>query len=350
MKKCYRNKIMRTYTDTDADLSLIKGKKIAVIGYGSQGHAQALNLRDSGVKNIRIGLKPNSKSAAIAKAAKFEVISIAEAAKWADVVALLTPDETQAEIYKKHIAPNLKKGASLVFAHGFNVHFKFIKPRADLDVWMVAPKEVGPVVRSEYQKGGGVPCLIAVHKNSSGKAKALALSYALALGCGSKGIFETTFGDECEVDLFGEQAVLFGGLPPLMRAGFETLVESGYAPEMAYFKCVQQVKLVADAIAARGISGMNEIISNTAEYGGYIAEKSLVTKKTKKKMKRLLKNIQSGKFARAWMKENNTGLKFFAAQHKKTAKHKMEAVGKKLRDGMLESGKNKRMNRAKGEK
>lgn len=323
--------VMRAYYASDADVRLIASKKVAVIGYGSQGHAHALNLRDSGVKNIRIGLRKNSKSALKAKAAKFEVVNIAEAAKWADIVVLLTPDETQAAMYKKDIAPNIKKGASLVFAHGFNVHFKFIKPKPDLDVWMVAPKEVGPVVRSEYQKGVGVPCLLAVHKNASGNAKKLALAYASVLGCGSKGIFETTFREECEVDLFGEQAVLFGGLPPLMRAAYETLVESGYAPEMAYFKCVQQVKLVADAIALHGISGMNDIISNTAEYGGYIAEKKLVTPQTKKEMKKLLKNIQSGKFAKQWMQENKTGLKFFAAQHKKAATHKMESVGKKLR-------------------
>lgn len=313
------------------DIGVLENKNIAVIGYGSQGRAQALNLSDSGVKYIRIGLRKNSKSAPKAKAAKFQIMNIADAAKWADVVVLLTPDETQAEIYKKHIAPHLKKGASLAFAHGFNVHFKFIKPRRDLDVWMVAPKEVGPVVRAEYEKGGGVPCLLAVHQNATGNAKKLALAYASAVG---SGIMETTFKDECEVDLFGEQAVLFGGLPPLMRAGFETLVEAGYKPEMAYFKCVQQVKLVADAIAAHGISGMNDIISNTAEYGGYVAQEKLITPQTKKEMKQLLKNIRSGKFAKQWMKENQSGLRFFAAQHKKAAAHRMEAVGKKLRGAM----------------
>jgi ketol-acid reductoisomerase len=322
---------MRVYHDSDCDLNLIRDKKIAIVGYGSQGRAHALNLRDSGAKHVRVALKAGSGSAVKAKAEKFEVMTVADAAKWADVIVLLTPDETQAEIYANEIAPNIKQGASLVFAHGFNVHFGFIQLRKDLDCWMVAPKEVGPVVRSEYEKGGGVAGLVAVHQDASGQAKPLALSYGAALGCGRAGIFETSFGEECEVDLFGEQAVLFGGLPPLMRAGFETLVEAGYAPEIAYFKCVQQVKLVADAIAVRGISGMNGIISNTAEYGGYIAEPQLITDATRKEMQRLLADIKSGTFAKQWMNENKTGGKFLEDQRKKISSHPLEAIGARLR-------------------
>lgn len=303
-------------------------RKIAIIGYGSQGRAQALNLRDSGAA-VKVGLRAGSANIAKAQAEKLEVLSIAEAVKRADVTVLLTPDETQAEIYEKELVPNLKQGASLAFAHGFNVHFGFIKPRADVDVWMVAPKEVGPVVREAYEKGEGVSGLIAVHQDATGNAMKLAREYAQAIGC--KGLIETTFREECEVDLFGEQAVLFGGLPPLMRAAYETLAEAGYAPEMAYFKCVQQVQLVANAIAARGIAGMSEIISNTAEYGGYIAAPKLVTADTKQAMKQLLADIQSGKFANAWMAENEKGLPDFKAARAQAEEHPVEKAGKKLR-------------------
>ncbi|MFO0388201.1 MAG: ketol-acid reductoisomerase [Alphaproteobacteria bacterium] len=325
---------MRIYYDADCDLNLIRGKKIAIIGYGSQGHAHALNLRDSGVKDVRVGLRPDSPSIAKVKAAKFEVMTPADAAGWADVVVMLTPDELQAEIYANDIAPNMKKGASLVFAHGFAVHFGFIVPSADMDVWMVAPKDIGPRVRAAFEQGAGVPSLVAVHQDASGNAMELALSYAAALGSGRTGIFETSFGHECEVDLFGEQAVLFGGLPPLMRAAFDTLVQAGYAPELAYFKCVQQVKLVADAICARGIAGLSSVISNTAEYGGYIAEGRIITDATKQAMKELLGNIQSGKFAREWMNESKNGAPTLNARLRQVAEHPIEEVGAKLR-GMI---------------
>ncbi|MDE3061256.1 MAG: ketol-acid reductoisomerase, partial [Pseudomonadota bacterium] len=247
---------MRVYYDQDADLNLIKNKKIAIVGYGSQGHAHAANLRDSGCKDVRVALRPDSISVAKAKAAKFEVMTPAEAAKWADVVMVLTPDELQAEIYAQDIAPHLKHGASLVFAHGFNVHFQLIEPRADMDVWMVAPKGPGHTVRAEYQKGGGVPCLVAVHQNASGNALDLALAYASAVGGGRSGIIETTFREECETDLFGEQAVLCGGITHLIQAGFETLVEAGYAPEMAYFECLHETKLIVDLLYEGGIANM----------------------------------------------------------------------------------------------
>lgn len=317
---------MRSYTDKNADISLIKNKKIAIIGYGSQAKSHAANLRDFGVKEIRIGLRATSKT----RAAGFKVVTPVEAAKWADVVMLLTPDETQAEIYKT-IAPHIKKGASLAFAHGFNVHFGFIKPRKDLDVWMIAPKDIGPMVRSEYEQGRGVAALLAVHQNATGKAKQIALAYGAAIGCGRAGMFETTFREECEVDLFGEQAVLFGGLPPLMTAAFETLVTAGYEPEMAYFKCVQQVKLVTDAICRVGIADLSDVISNTAEYGGTIAAPRLVTKKTKKEMKQLLADIQSGKFAKQWIREHKEGEPLLMLQRNIASKHPVEKAGRALR-------------------
>jgi ketol-acid reductoisomerase len=309
-------------------MTVIATKKIAIVGYGSQGHAHAQNLRDSGIE-VRVAAKPGSKSAVKAKTAKFDVVTVKAAAEWADVVMLLAPDEVQAEIYKKDIAPYIKRGASLAFAHGFNVHFGFITPRKDLDVWMVAPKEIGLRVRSEYEKGAGVAGLVAVAQDATGRAKKLALAYAQAIGC--KRVMETTFADECEVDLFGEQVVLFGGLPPLIRAAFETLVESGYEPEMAYFKCAQQVRLVADMIAAHGLAAMSEAISNTAEYGGYIAAPRIITKDIKKEMKRLLAEIQSGAFAKQWMQENKKGGKTFRALRAKNAKHSIEKAGAKVR-------------------
>ncbi len=262
---------MRVYYDRDSDLNLIKAKKVAVVGYGSQGHAHLLNLRDSGVKEIAVALRPGSASAKKAEAEGIKVMTVADAAKWADIVMMLTPDELQADIYRDELAPNMKKGAALMFAHGLNVHFNLIEPRPDLDVLMVAPKGPGHTVRSEYKRGGGVPCLIAIHQNASGNAHDLGLSYASAIGGGRAGVIETTFREECETDLFGEQVVLCGGLVELIRGGYETLVEAGYAPEMAYFECLHEVKLIVDLIYEGGIANMNYSISNTAEYGEYVS-------------------------------------------------------------------------------
>ncbi len=261
---------MRVYYDRDADLNLIKGKKVVIVGYGSQGHAHALNLKDSGVKDVAIALRKGSASAKKAEAAGFKVMEVAEAAKWADLVMMLTPDELQGDIYREHLHDNMKKGAALVFAHGLNVHFNLLDPRADLDVLMIAPKGPGHTVRSEYQRGGGVPCLIAISKDISGNAHDLGLSYASAIGGGRAGIIETSFKEECETDLFGEQVVLCGGLVELIKGGYETLVEAGYAPEMAYFECLHEVKLIVDLIYEGGIANMNYSISNTAEYGEYV--------------------------------------------------------------------------------
>ena len=268
---------MRVYYDSDADINLIKGKKVAVVGYGSQGHAHVLNLRDSGVKEIAVALRPGSATAKKAEGEGVKVMSVAEAAKWADVLMMLTPDELQAEIYKNDIADNIRPGAALLFAHGLNVHFALIEPRKDIDVLMVAPKGPGHTVRGEYLKGGGVPCLIAVHQDASGNAHDIGLSYASAIGGGRSGIIETTFKEECETDLFGEQAVLCGGLVELIRAGFETLVEAGYAPEMAYFECLHEVKLIVDLIYEGGIANMNYSISNTAEWGEYVTGPRIIT-------------------------------------------------------------------------
>src|SRR5579862_313907 len=275
---------MRVYYDRDADLNLIKAKKVAVIGFGSQGHAHALNLRDSGVKEIAVAAREGA-SADKAKAQKFAVMSAAEAAKWADVMMMVTPDELQADIYRGDLVANMKQGAALLFAHGFNIHFRLIEPRADLDVLMVAPKGPGHTVRAEYLKGGGVPSLIAIHQDASGNAHDLGLAYASALGSGRSGVIETTFREECETDLFGEQSVLCGGLVELIRAGFETLVEAGYAPEMAYFECLHEVKLIVDLIYEGGIANMNYSISNTAEYGEYVTGPRIITPETKKEMK-----------------------------------------------------------------
>lgn len=338
---------MRVYYDRDADLNLIKNKKIAIIGYGSQGHAHAANLRDSGVKDVRVALRPDSISVAKAKNAKFEVMTPAEAAKWADIVMVLTPDELQAEIYATDIAPNLRQGASLVFAHGFNIHFGLIEPRADMDVWMVAPKGPGHTVRSEYAKGGGVPCLVAVHQDASGNALELALAYASAVGGGRSGIIETNFREECETDLFGEQAVLCGGLSHLIQAGFETLVEAGYAPEMAYFECLHECKLIIDLIYEGGIANMRYSVSNTAEYGDYVTGPRIVTDETKAEMKRVLKDIQNGTFARNWMLENKSGKPGLKASRRLSGEHPIEQVGEKLRAMMPWIGANKLVDKAK---
>ena len=324
-------KDMRVYYDRDADLNLIKGKKVAIIGYGSQGHAHALNLRDSGVKEVAVALRKSSQGVKKAQAEQLKVLEVAEAAKWADVMMMLTPDELQADIYRDHLAPNMKEGAALMFAHGLNVHFNLIEPRGDLDVLMIAPKGPGHTVRSEYQRGAGVPCLLAIHKDSSGNAHDLGLSYGSAIGGGRAGIIETTFREECETDLFGEQSVLCGGLVELMKAGYETLVEAGYAPEMAYFECVHEVKLIVDLIYEGGIATMNYSVSNTAEYGEYVSGPRVVTPETKAEMKRILDDIQSGKFVKDWMLENRVNQTSFKAMRAKCAAHPIEEIGEKLR-------------------
>src|ERR1700739_2361176 len=324
---------MRVYYDRDADLNLIKNKKIAIIGFGSQGHAHALNMRDSGVKDVVIAARPGA-SAKKAEAAGFKVMNGAEAAKWADVMMMVTPDELQADIYRDDLAPNMKQGAALLFAHGFNVHFRLIEPRADLDVLMVAPKGPGHTVRAEYLKGGGVPSLIATHQDASGNAHDLGLAYASALGSGRSGVIETTFREECETDLFGEQSVLCGGLVELIRAGFETLVEAGYAPKMAYFECLHEVKLIVDLIYEGGIANMNYSISNTAEYGEYVSGPRVVTSETKAEMKKILEDIQSGRFVRDFMAENMVGQPSFKATRRRAAEHPIEEVGARLRSMM----------------
>lgn len=322
---------MRIYYDRDADVNLIKSKKILVVGYGSQGHAQAINLKDSGAKDVRIGLKASSASRAKAEKAGFSCMTPSEGAAWADVVMMLTPDELQAEIYNQDLVGNMKQGAALFFSHGLNIHFDLIVPRKDLDVIMVAPKGPGHTVRSEYQRGGGVPTLVAVDKNASGNALELGLSYACAIGGGRAGIIETTFREECETDLFGEQVVLCGGLVELIRGGFETLVEAGYAPEMAYFECLHEVKLIVDLIYEGGISNMNYSISNTAEYGEYKTGPRIITDETRAEMRRVLKDIQDGSFTRDWMLENRAHQTHFKATRRLNDEHPIEAVGTKLR-------------------
>ncbi len=328
------NETMRVYYDRDADINLIKGKKVAVIGYGSQGHAHALNMKDSGVSEVAIGLREGSSSARKAEAAGLKVMSVADAARWADVVMMLTPDELQADIYAEHLDANMKQGAALMFAHGLNVHFNLITPRADLDVLMVAPKGPGHTVRSEYVRGGGVPCLLAIAQDASGNAHDLGLSYASAVGGGRAGIIETTFQEECETDLFGEQVVLCGGLVELIRAGFETLTEAGYSPEMAYFECLHEVKLIVDLMYEGGIANMNYSISNTAEYGEYVTGPRIITPETKAEMKRVLDDIQTGKFTRDWMLENKVGQTSFKAIRARNASHPIEEVGARLREMM----------------
>jgi ketol-acid reductoisomerase len=322
---------MRVYYDRDADLNLIKGKKVAVIGYGSQGHAHALNLRDSGVKNVAVALRKGSQGVKKAEGEKLKVMEVAEAAKWADLMMMLTPDELQADIYNQHLHATMKDGAALMFAHGLNIHFNLIEPRADLDVMMIAPKGPGHTVRSEYQRGAGVPCLLAIHKDASGNAHDLGLSYGAAIGGGRAGIIETSFREECETDLFGEQSVLCGGLVELMKAGYETLVEAGYAPEMAYFECVHEVKLIVDLIYEGGIATMNYSVSNTAEYGEYVSGPRVVDAETRAEMKRILSDIQTGKFVRDWMLENKVNQTSFKAMRAASAAHPIEQVGAKLR-------------------
>ncbi|WP_337997370.1 ketol-acid reductoisomerase [Oleispirillum naphthae] len=338
---------MRVYYDSDANVELIKSKKIAVVGYGSQGHAHALNLRDSGVKDVCVALRPGSASAAKAEAQGLKVLSPAEAAKWADVVMMLTPDELQGEIYRKDLRDNLKQGAALFFAHGLNIHFNLIEPRGDLDVIMVAPKGPGHTVRGEYLRGAGVPCLVAVAQDASGNAMDLGVAYASAIGGGRSGIIETTFREECETDLFGEQAVLCGGLTSLIRAGFETLVEAGYAPEMAYFECMHEVKLIVDLMYEGGMANMRYSVSNTAEYGDYVSGPRVIDAGVKARMKDVLTDIQSGRFVRDWMTECQVGQPSFKATRRLWAEHPLEAVGAKLRAMMPWIAKNKLVDKAK---
>ena len=338
---------MRVYYDRDADLNLIKGKKVVIVGYGSQGHAHALNLRDSGVKDVAIALRPGSASAKKAEKAGLKVMGVGEASKWADLVMMLTPDELQADIYRDHVAPNIRDGAAIVFAHGLNIHFNLIEPKKTIDVIMIAPKGPGHTVRGEYVKGGGVPCLVAVAQDASGNAHDLSLSYASAIGGGRSGIIETTFREECETDLFGEQVVLCGGLVELIRGGFETLVEAGYAPEMAYFECLHEVKLIVDLIYEGGIANMNYSISNTAEFGEYVSGPRIITKDTKAEMKKVLKDIQTGAFTSEWMREYRAGLAKFKATRRLNDEHPIEEVGQRLRAMMPWIGANKLVDKEK---
>jgi len=321
---------MKVYYDKDTDLSLIKGKQVAIIGYGSQGHAHAQNLNDSGVKVV-VGLRRGGASWNKVEKAGLKVAEVADAVKIADVVMMLLPDEQIAAVYKNDVEPNIREGASLAFAHGFNVHYGQVEPRADLDVWMVAPKAPGHTVRNTYSQGGGVPHLVAVHADKTGRARDLALSYAAANGGGKAGIIETTFREETETDLFGEQAVLCGGAVELIKAGFETLTEAGYAPEMAYFECLHELKLIVDLIYEGGIANMNYSISNNAEYGEYVTGPKVVTEDTKKAMKQALKDIQTGEYAKSFILENRAGAPTLLSRRRLTAEHPIEQVGEKLR-------------------
>jgi ketol-acid reductoisomerase len=323
----------KIFYEKDTDLSLIRSKKVAIIGYGSQGHAHALNLRDSGV-DVRVGLLPNSKSAPKATAAGLKVTSVAEAAKWADVMMILVPDTTQGRLYKEEIEPNLAPGKTVMFAHGFNIRFGTIKPQANIDVSMIAPKGPGHRVRGTFEEGGGVPALIAVHQDASGKAHQLALSYAAGIGARRAGVLETTFAEETETDLFGEQAVLCGGVSELVKAGFETLVKAGYQPEVAYFECLHELKLIVDLMYRGGLRYMRYSISDTAEYGDYVSGPRVVDARTKETMGKILAEIQNGTFANKWIEENATGRKWFVGHRKEERDLQLENVGEKLRDMM----------------
>jgi len=337
---------MKVYYDKDADLSLVKGKNVTIIGYGSQGHAHAQNLNDSGVK-VTVGVRKGGPSWAKAEKAGLKVADVADAVKQADVVMMLLPDEQIAAVYKNDVEPNIKQGASLAFAHGFNVHYGQVVPRADLDVWMVAPKAPGHTVRSTYTQGGGVPHLIAVHADKTGKARDLALSYAAANGGGKAGVIETNFREETETDLFGEQAVLCGGAVELIKAGFETLTEAGYAPEMAYFECLHELKLIVDLIYEGGIANMNYSISNNAEYGEYVTGPRIVTDETKKVMKQVLKDIQTGEYAKSFIVENRAGAPTLMSRRRITAEHPIEVVGEQLRAMMPWIKKNRLVDQSK---
>jgi ketol-acid reductoisomerase len=338
---------MRVYYDRDADLNLIKSKKVAIVGYGSQGRAHALNLRDSGVGDVAIALKPGSATAKKVAADGLSVKSVAEAAVWADMIMMCAPDELQADIWTDHIAGNIRDGAAIAFAHGLNVHFNLIEPKNTIDVVMIAPKGPGHTVRGEYQKGGGVPCLIAIQQDPSGNAHELALSYACAIGGGRSGVIETTFKEECETDLFGEQVVLCGGLVELIRGGFETLVEAGYAPEMAYFECLHEVKLIVDLIYEGGIANMNYSVSNTAEFGEYVSGPRIISDETRAEMRRVLKDIQTGAFTSEWIRECRAGQPKFKAIRRMNDAHPIEEVGERLRGMMPWIGANKLVDKAK---
>jgi ketol-acid reductoisomerase len=338
---------MRVYYDRDADLGLIKQKKVAIIGYGSQGHAHAQNLKDSGVAEVAIALREGSATAAKANDAGFQVLGNADAAQWADIIMMLAPDEAQAGIWEQDLRPNMRDGTALAFAHGLNIHFGLIEPRGDMDVFMVAPKGPGHTVRSEFLRGGGVPCLIAIAQDSSGNAHDIALSYASGLGGGRSGIIETSFREECETDLFGEQAVLCGGLSHLIMAGYETLTEAGYAPEMAYFECLHEVKLIVDLMYEGGIANMRYSISNTAEYGDYHTGPRIITDETKVEMKRVLNDIQHGRFVQRFLADNKVGNPEMKAARKLQREHPIEKVGEELRAMMPWIAQNKLVDRSK---
>jgi ketol-acid reductoisomerase len=338
--------MMKVYYDKDADLSLIKGKKVTIVGYGSQGHAHALNLHDSGVK-VTVGVRKGGPSWDKVKKAGLKPAEIAEAVKGADFVMMLMPDEHIAATYKSDVEPNIKKGATLAFAHGFNVHYGQVAPRADLDVVMVAPKAPGHTVRSTYAGGGGVPMLIAVHQNPSKKARDLALSYAAAIGGARAGVIETNFREETETDLFGEQTVLCGGAVELIKTGYEVLVEAGYAPEMAYFECLHELKLIVDLIYEGGIANMNYSISNNAEYGEYVTGPKIVTSATKDAMRQCLKDIQTGEYAKSFILENKAGAPTLISRRRLTSEHQIEEVGAKLRSMMPWIAKNKMVDQSK---
>jgi ketol-acid reductoisomerase len=339
--------MMKVFYDSDADLNLVKEKKICIIGYGSQGHAHALNLRDSGVKDITIALRKNSNSVEKAKTDGFNVMEVKDAIKEADICMILVPDELQADLYDEYLAKGLKEGSALLFAHGLAIHFQLIKPRDDLDVFMIAPKGPGHTVRGQYQSGAGVPCLIAIHQDASGSALDIGISYASAIGGGRSGIIQTTFKEECETDLFGEQTVLCGGLTALIQAGFETLVEAGYSPEMAYFECLHEVKLIVDLIYEGGIANMRYSISNTAEYGDLTRGPRIINKNVKKEMKKVLEEIQTGKFVRDWILECKSGQLNFKAEKRIQNQKQIELVGEKLRSMMPWITSNKLVNKQK---
>ena len=338
---------MKVFYDSDADLNLVKEKKICIIGYGSQGHAHALNLRDSGVKDITIALRKNSNSVEKAKTDGFNVMEVKDAIKDADICMILVPDELQADLYDEYLAKGLKEGSALLFAHGLAIHFQLIKPRDDLDVFMIATKGPGHTVRGQYQSGAGVPCLIAIHQDASGSALDIGISYASAIGGGRSGIIQTTFKEECETDLFGEQTVLCGGLTALIQAGFETLVEAGYSPEMAYFECLHEVKLIVDLIYEGGIANMRYSISNTAEYGDLTRGPRIINKNVKKEMKKVLEEIQTGKFVRDWILECKSGQLNFKAEKRIQNQKQIELVGEKLRSMMPWITSNKLVNKQK---
>ncbi|HUJ87435.1 MAG TPA: ketol-acid reductoisomerase [Burkholderiales bacterium] len=337
---------MKVYYDKDADLSLVKGKKVTILGYGSQGHAHALNLHDSGVK-VTVGLRKGGASWDKAKKAGLKVAEIGEAVKGADIVMMLMPDEHIAAVYQSEVEPNIRKGGALAFAHGFNIHYGQVQPRADLDVWMVAPKAPGHTVRSTYAGGGGVPMLIAVHRNASRKARDMALSYAAAIGGGKAGVIETSFKEETETDLFGEQAVLCGGCVELVKSGFEVLTEAGYAPEMAYFECLHELKLIVDLMYEGGIGTMNYSISNNAEYGEYVTGPKIIDARVKDAMRAALARIQSGEYAKDFVLENRAGAPTLLSRRRMTAEHPVETVGAKLRDMMPWIRKNRLVDQSK---